>query len=194
MMTLALLLLASGAFAQNAVPSLQGPQPSALEQLETAAQSPAKADASMDGSQARKTSKDGTVVEETRRETYVRHVPAVRDCDYSDVGGIEGRMRPYRNCVNTPARREQVVRDVETVRIEDREKYNARGARNGALIGGAVGLLGFLALFAGPIGLLVGLGAVAVGAGVGAAIGYASAKSTPDRFERSHERSATPVL
>jgi hypothetical protein len=195
-MTFALLLLASSAFAQGqAVPNVAGPEQTALQQLEAAAENPANADSTMDGSKKQKVNRDGTVVESTRRETVVRDVPPTRECDYNDAGVGDGPRAggARRHCWSTPGYRERVERDVDTVRIVDRDKYNASGRRTGALIGGGIGLLGFLALFAGPIGALVGVLTVAAGLAIGAGIGHAVANSQPDRFERTRERSRKPV-
>lgn len=170
---------------QAQTPALKGP---AIAELQAAAENSSAAAAQLDGAKA-KTSKDGTVVVDSRRETYVRNVPPSRECDYSDAG-MDGRMRPYHNCFRQPGYREEVVADIQTVKVADRKAFTSSRMKTGALIGGAIGLLGFFALFAGPIGWAIGAAAVVAGAAIGAGIGYATAKNTPDTFERTKERSS----
>jgi len=190
------LFLAQAAHAGTAqVPSLQGP---ALSELQAAAQDPAAAASQLDGSTL-KVSGDGTVVVDSKRETYVRDVPPSRECDHT-YAGTEGRMRPYQNCVNRPGRREFVEADVETVRVADRKAFTARRMGIGSLLGGGLG--GLLGLFGallggvlgGPIGFAAVFGGVVLGAMAGSIIGEASANRTPDTFTRRKERSATPLF
>lgn len=94
-----------------------------------------------------------------------------------------------------PDHLEETRGDVTTLRVRDRAGYkDQEGLKYGA-IGAGVGLLGFLALLAGPIGWALGACAVAAGAIIGRTAGRASAASTPEIFtEISNKHTvSTPV-
>lgn len=126
-----------------------------------------------------------------------KFVPTHRECsnafgEYSD--GLTGPAHePRPTCGTVQAHTVLTFGDKQVVRIDDREEFerqaDSRGARNGALIGGLIGALGFLAALAGPVGWAVGAGCVIVGALIGAGIGSKiekdKARDTPMVFDRS---------
>jgi hypothetical protein len=138
---------------------------------------------------------DGTVVIGEQRDVLYRtsSYPRSRHCysDPTDAG--EGRRvgGMNRTCEVTEAHTDRRYGDVRTVRIVDRERYvqthEQKGNLIGAGIGAGIGALGFLALFAGPIGWLVGalglVGGAIIGSVVGAHVAKKNAEKQPEVFD-----------
>lgn len=94
-------------------------------------------------------------------------------------------------CWTEPEHTYETFGDKQTVRVNDRDRLvseaDGHGARNGAMIGGAIGLLGLLGLIGGPWGWALAAGTVIAGALIGAGIGSTIEKNkvdTHDIYER----------
>ena len=169
--------LALSAFGQDA------PAPSgALEQLESADGEGRL----MDGSELRR---EGPLAIISERKNVVlegpKHFPAERGCfDTDQYANVLGGSNGPHVCGTFLAHKETVLGDIQTVRIADRDEYKMRKGAKWGLIGGAIGALGFFALFAGPLGWAVGGIATAVGFLIGAGVAGAKAAKDPEVFTR----------
>jgi hypothetical protein len=195
-----ILSLAVGAYAQTAPQQdRQTPPPQkqgAQSQLQSAYQG--QADSVFDGVMRRREGAVEVVSEQDNVLLKEEHIPSHRECDYSDAGVYDGPGHGHpgigRVCSTIPAHVTRTYGDIQTVHVVDREGYvdeaKSKWGRNGALIGGGIGLLGLLSCIAlGPWGLLVAAGTVAAGALIGWAAGRKvagdDAKNTPDVYTRT---------
>jgi hypothetical protein len=186
---------AAGAHAQVVTPQSAVPQAAQASAAMNQVQAAEAGAPVFDGSAPRR---DGPLLIESEQKNLLlkrEHLPAGSYCE-TDADAGDPRPHMMRHCTPLPPRTESTYGDVQKVRIVDRDAYNRKGMLIGGLVGGGIGLLGFLALLAGPIGLGIGIGlaCVAIGAGVGVGIGYEVASRKPDEFNRVvNEKTTTTV-
>jgi hypothetical protein len=133
-------------------------------------------------------------------------VPAHRECHEPPGSSYDGMTGPAHEprllCGEVKAHTELTYGDRQTFRIDNRAAFEGaadeRGARNGALIGGAIGALGFLFALLGPWGWGVGAGCILlgalIGAGIGAHIEAKKARDTHETFDRDFPKRTVNVV
>ncbi len=171
----------------SSVPAQAAQAIPALAQLEAAAENPGGAAAALDGSSC---AGPGLELVSERRGILLRtrKYPA-RRVPHPGPGDVKGHYHNHNNrYINTPAHTERIYGDIQTVRISDRSAYQRSSARTGMLIGGGIGLLGFVALLCGPVGWTVGAATTIAGAVIGSNVGYNEAAAKPDVFQRAVNR------